>query len=398
MRRMALLAVLVPGPALADPVTLRPLIDARLRYEQAEQDGAAADAEAATVRMRAGVEAKSGPFAVLVESEATLAIAGDFNNGLNGRPGPVIGDPQNVELNRAQVQFTGLPKTVVTVGRQRINLDDQRFVGNAGWRQNEQTFDAVRLEWTGVPKLRADVTYSWSNRTIWGVDGAAARPQAISGNSMFATLGYATPRFGVTGFAYLADLDEAAVQGFRLSSQTYGIRATTTVPVGRAKFGLLASYARQSDWHNNPASYAASYLLGEGWIEASGFKLTAGYEVLGADTGAALTSLQTPFATLHKFNGWADKFLITPPNGLRDTYLGAGYTKGSLSGQVVWHSFASDRLGLAYGREWNAQLAYRASPRIVLTAKYADYTRDGAADFAGDGDTSKLWLQLEYRI
>lgn len=398
MRRTLLLAVLVPGPALADPVTVKPLVDTRIRYEHADQDGTTADADAATVRMRAGVEAKSGPFAVLVESEATLALASDFNDGLSGRPGPVVGDPQNIELNRVQVQFNGLAKTIVTVGRQRINLDDQRFVGNAGWRQNEQTSDAVRFEWTGVPKLRADVTYSWSNRTIWGIDGAGARPQAIGGDSVFATLGYATPRFGVTGFAYLVDLDEAAVQSFRLSSQTFGIRATATFPAGRAKLGLLASYAHQSDWHNNPNAYSADYLLGEGWVEVSGYKLTVGYEELGADTGAALTSFQTPFATLHKFNGWADKFLVTPPNGLRDTYIGAGYAKGPLSGQVVWHSFTSDRLGLDYGREWNAQLAYRASPRIVLTAKYADYTRDGAADFAGDADTSKFWLQLEYRM
>ena len=38
------------------------------------------------------------------------------------------------------------------------------------------------------------------------------------------------------------------------------------------------------------------------------FKL--GYEELGSNAG--LYGLQTPLATLHAFNGWADKFLVTP--------------------------------------------------------------------------------------
>ena len=53
-------------------------------------------------------------------------------------------------------------------------------------------------------------------------------------------------------------------------------------------------------------------------MEAKGWRIGGGYEVLGADDGAALTSFQTPLATLHKFQGWADKFLTTPPNGIRE--------------------------------------------------------------------------------
>ena len=70
-------------------------------------------------------------------------------------------------------------RTLVTTGRQRINLDDQRFVGSSGWRQNEQTFDAARVEATILKNLKADVTYAWSVRTIWGIDGKGARQQAI---------------------------------------------------------------------------------------------------------------------------------------------------------------------------------------------------------------------------
>ena len=49
-----------------------------------------------------------------------------------------------------------------------------------------------------------------------------------------------------------------------------------------------------------------------------GFK--AGYEVLeGAPTGGL--AFVTPLATLHKFQGWADKFLATPASGIEDAYI-----------------------------------------------------------------------------
>lgn len=400
---MAALLVSVSSPALAEEVTLKPIVEARLRYENVDQTGIANEADAVTLRMRAGFEAKKGAFAFLAEAEGTLAILEDYNSGLNGLAAyPIVADPQNVELNRLQLQFTGLPKTVVTVGRQRINLDDQRFIGSVGWRQNEQTFDAARVEWSGIKGLKADVTYAWSDRTIWGADGFGARQQSVSGDNIFANLGYKGKNFGLTGFAYLVDQDETVVQAFRLSSQTFGVRASANLPLGKAKLGLVASYARQSDYNNNPNDYSADYWLGEAALDVAGFKLTGGYEVLGADSGVALTSFQTPLATLHKFNGTADKFLTTPANGLRDLYVGLSkaFPKAKalpgLNAAITWHRFESDRLELDYGDEWDAQLGWKIGKKVAFLAKAAFYDRNGAADFAGDADTEKFWLQLEY--
>lgn len=400
---ITLFLVSVSSPALAEEITLKPIIEARLRYENVDQTGVLNEADAITLRMRTGVEAKRGPFTILAETEATLAISEKYNSGLNGLTSyPIVADPQNVELNRLQLQFTGLPKTVVTVGRQRINLDDQRFIGSVGWRQNEQTFDAARVEWSGMKDVKADVTYAWSDRTIWGVDGFGARQRSVGGDNVFANLGYKGKNFGLTGFAYLVDQDEAVVQAFRLSSQTYGVRANATLPLGKAKFGLVGSYARQSDYHNNPNNYSADYWFGEAALDVAGFKLTSGYEVLGADAGVALTSFQTPLATLHKFNGTADKFLTTPANGLRDLYVGLSkaFPKAKslpgLNAAVTWHRFTSDRLGLDYGDEWDAQLGWKIGKKVSFLAKAAFYDRAGAADFAGDADIEKFWLQLEY--
>ena len=379
-------------PAAAQ--TLKPLIDARLRWESVDQDGFARDADAVTVRVRAGVEAKAGDFAALVEAEGTLALVERYNSSVNGLTGyPTIADPENVELNRAQLQYRGLPKTVITAGRQRIALDDQRFVGNVGWRQNEQSFDAVRVESGALGPVAVDVTYAWSDRTIYGVDSPIA---SIGGDNVFAGASVKLGPVAAKGFAYLVDQDAPGRRQY--SSQTYGVRATGAFPLAKAtKLALAASFARQSDWQGNPADYAASYWLGEAQLQWKRLGLTGGYEVLGSDGGAAGTSFQTPLATLHKFQGWADKFLTTPADGVRDLYLGGAYAlpagKSPLTFNVVWHRFTSDRLVRPYGSEWDLQLGFKPARQLAATIKFASYQADGFAT-----DTRKLWLQLDYAL
>ncbi|MEO9132024.1 MAG: alginate export family protein [Sphingomonas sp.] len=389
-------------PAAAQTVTVTPILDARLRYEHVEQAPLAKNADALTARIRAGFEAKAGAFALLAESEGVLAITPAYNSGLNGKTAfPLVSDPQNVELNRLQLQYRGLPKTVVTVGRQRISLDDQRFVGSVGWRDSEQTFDAARIEWSGIKNLKADVTYAWSDRTIWGVDGGnrygAARYQAIGGDNVFANLAYASKVGTLTGFVYLVGQNEALV--LRNSSQTYGARLAGAHPFEKAnKLTYAFSYARQSDYRANPNRYAADYMAGELGFEHKAFKVSGGYERLGADTGVALTSFQTPLATLHKFNGWADKFVVTPADGLGDAYGSFGYgwkqvgPFDTLGVTAVYHRFDATRIDQHYGDEIDAQIAAKRG-RYTALLKYADYNADRFAT-----DTRKIWASLEWTI
>ena len=408
----------VATPVLAQGLTLKPIVDARLRYEMVEQDGPLPlikdrEADAVTIRMRAGGELSSGPFAFLAEAEGTLAIDEHYNSGVNGKTlYPLVADPQNVEANRVQLQYRTKP-LVVTVGRQRINLDDQRFVGSVGWRQNEQTFDAVRVEYMGVKNLKVDLTYAIAARTIWGIDGgkfgATNRPTEIDGDDVFANVSYKTKYGTLTGFAYLVDEDEAVVALRRNSSQTYGARFVGALPLAKkVKLSYLASYARQSDYAKNPVHYSANYVAGELGLDVSAFKLTGGYELLGSDASATGIAggfaFQTPFATLHKFNGWADKFLTTPATGIQDYYAGAAYTvpkvgkMGPLVASFTFHHFSSDRLSIHYGDEYNAQVTLKIDKHLSGLIKYADYERKGIASFAGDADTKKFWAQIDYSL
>ncbi len=399
MRRLIVFPLIFVDAVPAAAQTIAPSIDVRVRHEHVDQAGLPGDADAVTTRVRAGVQVSDGRWSALAEAQGNLAIVDDYYDGLHGPATlrPLIADPQNVGLYRAQVQYRSAPLTV-TAGRQRIQLDDERFVGAAGIRNNGQSFDAVRAEIVPMKGLKADVTYAWSVRTVWGIDGAGVRPQAVGGDNVFATLGWGSPIGTLTGFAYLVDQDETPVQGYRLSSQSYGIRLAGSRKLGRATVAWQASHARQSDYHRNPNDYRADYWLADVAIDLAGPKLGAGYEVLGADRGGALTSFQTPLSSIFKFQGWADKFTTTPPDGIRDLYANAGWgwkqigALKAVSVQAIYHRFESDRLVRHYGNEIDL-LASAKVGRTTASVRYADYDADRIAT-----NTRKLWLQLDWTI
>jgi hypothetical protein len=378
---------LLPAKPIGDGVTLDPILAARLRYEAVDQDNIAAGADAVTARVRAGFELKSGPIFFLAEAEGTLALVDDFNDTLPGNgvePFPVVADPDNLEINRLQLGYMK-DGTGVTLGRQRIQLDNQRFVGNVGWRQNEQTYDAVRAQGK-FGQFTFDATYSVSQRTVFGVDSPN---QHFDGDFVFLNGGVDTKAVDGKLFAYLLDYDTRLA----FSSQTYGFLVNGELPIaGFGRLSGLASYASQHDYRANPVDYGADYINAQLGLAFSGFTVTAGYEELGSDRGIA--AFQTPLATLHAFNGWADLFLTTPANGLRDYYGGVSKTFAvaalpGLKFDLIYHEFDSDFGGLDYGSEWDASLGVKLGP-VSLLAKYANYE---ASDFAVD--TQKAWLQAE---
>lgn len=409
MRKVLLAATALAAPiALAQPalaapgdpfkigggLTFDPIVDGRLRYEHVDQP--ATDADAVTMRLRVGAELKhESGLSMLFESEGTLGVVNDYNafpfavSSNQRRPGfSVVPDPMNIELNRLQLQYKSKAATV-TVGRQRINLDDQRWVGNVGWRQNEQTFDAVRAE-AKLGPVGLDATYAISQRTIFGFD-AQARTDFDGDFVFLGASGKAGP-VQVKAFSYLLDYDEGFFAAN--SSQTYGARAVAALQLpGKAKLNLAASYARQMDFGSNPFDFSAEYIAGEAGLAVKMFTLTAGYEKLGSDNGRAV---QTPLATLHKFNGWADLFLTTPNTGLQDIYGGLAVKLDGikalpgLNAAVAYHKYDSDLGGVDFGTEWDASLGFKLG-RTNLLAKFADYQAKGFGV-----DTQKIWLQLEF--
>ncbi|HCX66442.1 MAG TPA: hypothetical protein DHK64_02575, partial [Rhodobiaceae bacterium] len=368
------------GPALAAEdfgealLGGKPIIDLRIRYEHVEQDGVANNADAYTGRARLGYATGSfHGFTVLTDFDLVgHAGSEDYNDTINGRTSyPVVADPDTAELNRLQIAYDGLPDTIVTLGRQRIILGNARFVGNVGWRQNEQTFDALRVVNSSIDGLTLGYTYLNRVNRVFGEDSVAGR---FRGDSHLVNIDY-TGVGGVTlgGYAYLLDLNEAP----QFSTETYGARLSVPLKLAeKTKLVLTGEYANQTDYEGNPASVDLDYMLAEAAFSHDAFGFTVGYEVLEGD---GTTGFSTALATLHAFNGWADVFLTTPAAGLEDLYLGATYALNNIPAieklvlGVTWHDFSAERGGAGFGDELDAVANFVLSKNLSLNLKFASF-------------------------
>lgn len=376
--------------------------DLRLRYENVDQTGFDRDAEALTERLRLGyTTADWQGLDAGVAFEQLASLDGDrYNTGTNGHTAyPVIADPEGSEVDQAWLRYSGPAATQLQVGRQRLSYDNARFIGDAGWRQREQTFDALSLRSRPLPGLT--LQYAYLDR-VHGVCplriGDRVRDSlAIDGHAL--NLAWQPgPALQVVGYGYW--LDFAAVPApavARTDSRTLGLRTTGSLSRAAYDYRYTLEYAHQSDFAD-AAPAASDYWLAEGEVARAGYRLRLAQERLGAGR----TGFQTPLATLHAFQGWSDQFLVTPADGVRDTSLAIGgrYAPARLDALLRVHDYRADRGGTDYGRELEAQLTHALGAGLTLGLKAADYRADRyPLTAAGDPkDTRKLWAWIEYRF
>jgi hypothetical protein len=389
---LALMAALAPAAAsAADDSAGRLILEGRLRYESVDQQTAPLDAEALTLRTRFGWQSPTaGDFRLLVEAESVTALVDDYSDPLHPDPAyPGVADTPIIELNRAQVTWTGLPDTEVVAGRQRMVFGNARFVGNSGWRQNEQTFDGLRVTSRAFEPFT--LSYAWIGRINRPL--GREHPQGVWTGDVHAMLAEAeTPAGRVSGYGFLIDLDQAPAQ----SSATWGARLAG----GRAIHGSVsatweAEYAVQSDYGDNPGSYEVDYRLASLGLKTERWSVAAVYERLEGD---GVHAFQTPLASGHGFQGWSDVISATPGFGVRDLYL-----RGQASARVGLpsplkltaeaHEFRDASSSFRIGRELDASVQYPLDSHWSLDARAARFE----GDRPGFPDTAKGWLIVEYR-
>ena len=293
-------------------------VNLRYRYEFVADEAFALDAHASTLRTTLRYNTlKYHGFSAGVEVENVRPIGGErYDNGgaghlHNGRSGrPVVADPGLTEINQATLRFTARPGSVVTFGRQEILFDDQRFVGPVGWRQNQQSFDAARLDTDLLPQGR--LTYALLHN-VHRVTGAV---DPLTGHLLHAS-------FGTRGtgalilYAHALDYERDRHR----STTTFGVEITDERELNvNTAFSYEVEAARQQGAFGNPTRLEAGYLHLAVAGRYRSVTVRAGWERLGGSPGRG--QFNTPLATLHPFNGWADKFLVTPVDGLDDVYLG----------------------------------------------------------------------------
>lgn len=369
----------------------------RYRYEHVDQDGFNKNANAGTLRTNLGFQTGMYKnFQAGIEGQMVKRLGMDsFNDTVNGKGAyPTVADPNTIELNQAWLSWSGIPNTEIKVGRQAVNLDNQRFVSSVDWRQNDQTLDAGFVTVKPMSDTTVQYGYIFNVNRINGND----HPQGDleSKSHIFRVEKRWSELFNTTAYGYLFDFANSPGN----SSKTYGIRVTGKKPLDAGwTLAYEAEVARQSNFGNNPSRYDETYYHIAPSVTGHGFTIQAGYEVLG---GNGVQSFQTPLASLHKFNGWADKFLITPARGLRDAYVSASYRytneKSAMNNTALafsYHDFAGDTSG-NFGREYDVSLAKtfilpQGQPlkKMDVMIKFADYKGEELPY----RDTQKIWLQ-----
>lgn len=375
--------LMTPPPASSGD-WIKPIIDIRARYEFAEIDGAD-PSHALTFRERLGLQTMDwNGFSAHVEGEFSQAAIDDFNGGAPGvnplvAGNSVIADPESNELNQGYLQYKGFD-TVFKVGRQRIIYDNAAFIGNVGWRQNEQTYDTISLNNTSIDGLTLQYSFINQVNRIFGSEATGFSGDIGSSiHSLNASYsGISGYTFG--GYVYLMDFDD--VNAF--DNDTFGI-SVKTKQLGLDLYGELAFQTDAGAGGNDDSDYA--HITVSKTVSTSTF--TSGLEYLSA-------GFRTPLSTAHAFNGYADAFVAQRLNG---TTGGLTNLYFSHSMPIFWgikmtntiHAFGDNEVSTGRGWEIDSVFAKKFDDHFLAIAKLAHFESESALP-----TSTRLSIELNY--
>lgn len=373
---------------------------ARLRYESVDQDNALKDADALTLRTTLGYKTDAfHGFSGFIEFEDVSELGSDnFNSTTNDKTEySVVADPDGTEVNQAYLAYNGF-NTEIKFGRQEITYRDaplHRFIGNVLWRQNHQSFDALSLNNNSLSDTKISYAYINKVHTIFGNDRDSAAVYIKDGdidmNGHLFNIQYrGLPLGNLEGYSYLLDYSDAPEDN-KFSSATYGLRLSSMQAVSETmKVIYTAEYAAQDDYANGEMGQQDYYLLELG-SKYMGWLAKVSYEELEGD---GTDSFQTLLGTNHAFQGWADQFLTTPNQGLKDLYFTVTGNVFGIKLIVIYHDFKTDKDSLDAGNELDILLEKTFKEHYTIGVKYSDYNaeKEFSAISLTTVDTGKFWV------
>jgi hypothetical protein len=388
----------VTPPPSSDGDWIKPIIDIRTRYEFADVDGTDVS-HAWTFRERVGLKTIAwNGFSALVEGEFSQAAVDDYHGGAPladpfDPANSLIADPETNELNQAYLQYEGFD-TTARVGRQRIKYDNDAFIGNVGWRQNEQTFDAISLSNKSIDGLTLNYAYLNQVNRIFGSDADAplapgfANVEDIAASAHLINASY-TGIEGLTlgSYAYIMNFEDVGAW----DNNTFGVSAKKDV-MGVTLYGELA----WQDKAGLAGTAEAMYAHGTASKTFGNHVFTVGVEHLDA-------GFKTPLATLHAFNGFADVFVAGRTagahNGLTDTYVShAMPICWGMKWINVLHAMGDNQISDSYGWEYDSVLSKKFDDHFTAIAKFAWFNSegDGFVGAAPVPDATRFSIELNY--
>jgi len=420
----------------------KPMTNFRLRYESIDQEAFQPapnstqkldNTHAFTLRSLIGWQ--TAPFHNF-SFAAQLTDVHEFNHNFNDRrenlsePGKAnyanIVDPSFTDVNQLFVDWTGIKNTRVRLGRQQVNLDNVRFIGDIGFRQNMQVFDGVSVLNKSIPDTEIFAAHFDQVRQI--------NTELRQGDIEIVNAKYRiSPSESLVGYAYLVDVANlgqnngnplavsTAAQGGNGLGTSQDLVKTATTDASSKTFGLrldgvrkiddnwkvlyTAEYAKQTDYKDGNELIDAHYYKFGGGAMYNTWSVRIDQEKLSSNDGKY--AFQTPLGTNHLFQGWADHFLATPRQGIEDTFVTVAGSIGKAKLQAEYHVFKSDekfqsigKLGDKYGTEFDASVMYPFTDKISGKLEYAKFNESdvygGLTSAARKGDKEIVWVTGMY--
>jgi len=369
------------------------LFSLRPRVEWVDQTGKQDTALAMTNRTLLGWETAAWQgFSVTAQLIDVGRLGDRYNEGPAASARyPTVADPDDTDVNQLYVDYTGLAGTRVRLGRQSLKLDNVRFIGNVEFRQVMQVLTGLWIENRSLPGV--ELNYGHFDR----VKNVFAQQRQLNLDVFRAAWTWA-PDNVLAGFAYLQDQAVTGqATGFADNgNRILGVRANGAWPVGGGKVLYTGEYASQSAYGGGDPRIDATYWRIGGGVGQGKTYLRADVDRLGSNDGRY--AFQTPLGTNHLFQGWADQFLTTPAEGIRDRYVSAGTTWEDVQIHAEAHDFRSDVRGIRYGSEVDIGVTWTATKQLTGKLEIARFREGDVLPGASrKPDTTRVWLTALYQ-
>jgi hypothetical protein len=320
---------------------------------------------------------------------------------------PTINATDNLgtNLHEAWAELTLNPKLFLKVGRQEINLDDQRIFGNVNWTQQARSHDIALLKFR-KETFKLDVALAYNQdkyeptNSIYGDENTA-----VANN--YKTLQYvwlhkdwsklkASFLFLNNGMQYIDAIDTDKNE--TRFSQLTGTHLKYTM--GKLKFTSNLYYQFGKDKNdNNLNAYLlnldADYNLSTKIISGLGVELISGNEN-GSPTNRENNAFTPLYGTNHKFNGLMDYFYVgnhANNVGLLDIHLKTKIKFTDKSNLYVGiHNFSAaakrTNTDKQLGNEFDFVYAYKLQKDVMLKAGYSHFFAAEGMEALPNGNTS----------
>ncbi len=375
----------------------------RLRYSDLTSDEQAGKASSIRLRVEAHSQWQEYLSTYIGIDHVETGYKDEHSDGVRFNGKPVIPDAEGTDLNQAWVSGR-IGDTHITLGRQRLAFDDQRFVGGNSFWQNEQTFDALHIEQKWLSSSRASISHITNVNRIFGDDAdeslktsdinyivnAGQRPAATLGDHKQKTqlVHVEINEWDYTqwvSYGVFIDNKNAPI----LSSDTLGTRYTFRSQVAELKYKFDAelAYQKRTELDQEPSSQYKKIVASIGYNSLS---FSTRIEQLTAPSGAGFI---TPLGSLHDFHGWADRFSATPGSGLSDTSFKLKWRSSPWKFDLRYHFFSATENNDDYGEEVDLDIFLKIKKHHHLNLRLADFNAHANGIYA---DETRMFFSYSY--